>query len=602
MKKIKTVKIKNEDGSIGEESYFLSTDANIVNMENGYSVEDTIGDINIAQTGNISEQLNNKINTNDIVDNLNNEASNKPLSAKQGYELNLNKADKNLLYDKKEYYKKYIKVFQNENEQKYITYGNYINFGEPSEPPLLDTILNKGFDIIAHFYNDFGLKSTAMSPTQANGNWKWYDWRWNFKDKDSYDSSRVPLLGYYQGDNRRTLDWILYWLGQSGVNVLSIVNPNGITMENWENENSTNHWLYVLINQCKNISSFKILPWILGAHNKTQNDYNNSIDNFLNFVSSYPCHTHTYNYNNKKYLCCFTWDLEGIRGAFDNYSGKTNTINFLKNFTSEIQQLGYDGLCLLCRNPGTTIPMGIDYINDGLLLYKAYYSNIDDTLSTYEEYTNQEITDTTNTVLNIMTAMKSSPEHTSTWNIPGTTPELFQKVLNRNIQHMIKYNLPKMITIYNVSEWAEGGPGLIPNIKDGFGYLHAIAGCQTVLNDNIVVNDIILNTRENILSKTHDFITDKIQITSISANSSRIVEFTNLIGYFNYTYSKTDYIFLVGIETASELKGVTVTCDPNFGTGRIYCRINNATNTAYNDLTNTYVNLIIIKRNSFALS
>lgn len=69
MKKIKTVKIKNEDGSIGEESYFLSTDANIVNMNNGYSVEDTIGNINIEQKGNIANQLN---NLNNNINNLNN--------------------------------------------------------------------------------------------------------------------------------------------------------------------------------------------------------------------------------------------------------------------------------------------------------------------------------------------------------------------------------------------------------------------------------------------------------------------------------------------------------------------------------------------------
>ena len=33
---------------------------------------------------------------------------------------------------------------------------------------------------------------------------------------------------------------------------------------------------------------------------------------------------------------------------------------------------------------------------------------------------------------------------------------------------------PKMLTVYNVGEWAEGGPGLQPNQRDGFGYLQAI--------------------------------------------------------------------------------------------------------------------------------
>lgn len=34
--------------------------------------------------------------------------------------------------------------------------------------------------------------------------------------------------------------------------------------------------------------------------------------------------------------------------------------------------------------------------------------------------------------------------------------------------------MAKILTCYNVSEWAEGGPGLQPNRKDRFGYLDAL--------------------------------------------------------------------------------------------------------------------------------
>ena len=34
--------------------------------------------------------------------------------------------------------------------------------------------------------------------------------------------------------------------------------------------------------------------------------------------------------------------------------------------------------------------------------------------------------------------------------------------------------MKRIITLYNISEWAEGGPGLQPNVQDGFGYLEAI--------------------------------------------------------------------------------------------------------------------------------
>ena len=34
--------------------------------------------------------------------------------------------------------------------------------------------------------------------------------------------------------------------------------------------------------------------------------------------------------------------------------------------------------------------------------------------------------------------------------------------------------MPRLITCYNVAEWAEGGPGLQPNMQDRFGYLEAV--------------------------------------------------------------------------------------------------------------------------------
>lgn len=57
MNKIKTIKIKNEDGSISEESYTLSVDAKNVDMNNKKSVEETIGDIDVDKDGSVAEQL-----------------------------------------------------------------------------------------------------------------------------------------------------------------------------------------------------------------------------------------------------------------------------------------------------------------------------------------------------------------------------------------------------------------------------------------------------------------------------------------------------------------------------------------------------------------
>ena len=75
MNKIKTVKIKNPDGSISEETYTISIDAENVDMENGKDLQDTIGTINIDKDGNIASQLEN-LNTN--VDELNINIEKKP--------------------------------------------------------------------------------------------------------------------------------------------------------------------------------------------------------------------------------------------------------------------------------------------------------------------------------------------------------------------------------------------------------------------------------------------------------------------------------------------------------------------------------------------
>lgn len=119
MNKIKNIKIKNEDGSISEQSYPIAIDAKNVDMTNGYDVQEVIGDIDVNEDGSIADQLKNykdydsdiedlysnieylagadeeledemldllgtKINKNDIVDNLESTATNKVLSANQG--------------------------------------------------------------------------------------------------------------------------------------------------------------------------------------------------------------------------------------------------------------------------------------------------------------------------------------------------------------------------------------------------------------------------------------------------------------------------------------------------------------------------------------
>lgn len=122
MDKIKTVKIKNLDGSISENSYTICTDAQYVDMKNGYNVQNSIGDINVDADGNVSNQLKNKINISDIIDNLDSNNNNKVLSARQGKILNDS-------IEKKPFYYNNIQEMKNDNilykNSMAITLGYY---------------------------------------------------------------------------------------------------------------------------------------------------------------------------------------------------------------------------------------------------------------------------------------------------------------------------------------------------------------------------------------------------------------------------------------------------------------------------------------------
>lgn len=104
MNKVKTIKVKNEDGSVSEESYAIAADALNIDMVNGKNVQETIGTIDVDKDGNIAAQLNKKINKSDIIDNLDSSDNNKVLSAKQGKVLNEAVAAANSDIKKKIYY------------------------------------------------------------------------------------------------------------------------------------------------------------------------------------------------------------------------------------------------------------------------------------------------------------------------------------------------------------------------------------------------------------------------------------------------------------------------------------------------------------------
>lgn len=398
---------------------------------------------------------------------------------------------------------KEIGTTRNETQQTYA-YPTRIPNPVLPDAPSVKSIPNKGVDIIGHWYNDFGLEAVAASSYQA---WwyGWNDWRWNFTTNANYDPSRHPLLGWYQGDDSKTLDWQCYWLAEAGVNVVNIV--DAVDTNTWSNSTSKMYWQYVLFNQVKNFKSLKYITWL--KHTRTSAEItanadgvtvcNTQHDDAINNIISKYDNFYTYSYNGKKYPVTYTWDLEAMRGIYDNYNGNTNLRAHLKTLGASLQAKGFDGICLMARN----FTLGAvwtqshldDLENNGVILlssgYEEKYGTEVSYSNSFENYAKNCVFPTEKyKVLNVMTSATSQSPHPSGWNLQGNTPELFKTVLQRAVNHVSSHKNPKMITIYNIAEWAEGGAALQPNMKDGFGYLDAVKSVTANGKENIDLSKI----------------------------------------------------------------------------------------------------------------
>ena len=131
MNKIKTIKIKNQDDTLSEETYTIAADATNIDMKNKNNLQEVIGDINAKQEGSIEEQLKNKVDKNSIENSLDSSRTDKVLSAKQGKILGDT-------LNKKTYYCKTIAEMVADNKLKngdlVVTEGYYsVNDGGAAE-------------------------------------------------------------------------------------------------------------------------------------------------------------------------------------------------------------------------------------------------------------------------------------------------------------------------------------------------------------------------------------------------------------------------------------------------------------------------------------
>jgi hypothetical protein len=365
-------------------------------------------------------------------------------------------------------------------------FGEPIEFAQPPPaPPVVVPAagpLGRSVDLIAHWYNDFGKQATALRADQANGWWGWYDWQWNFDtntgdgvDDFSYDPSRYPLPGLYAGDDAPTLDWQCHWLAASGIRAVNL-GTAVFTSTGWESPTHPNHWMHQLFTA---VPTFRSLRYVLGLAFDGQADrVSAQFDEVVSAYASYPG-GYTHEHDGATYAVVFCWHLETLRRALDGDQGAARTRWLLRDLARRFRAIGYDGVCVLARWGGVLrSPPGPRARDAGLLIltadYEARYGSDEAYDHSYARYAATVHFPTRPRVVpNVVTAAESVHPHPSAWTLRGSTPELFEQALRRGVESASASG-QRMLTIYNVSEWAEAGPGLLPQRRDRFGYLEAV--------------------------------------------------------------------------------------------------------------------------------
>ena len=350
-------------------------------------------------------------------------------------------------------------------------------------------------DMIAYWYNDFGRECTRT----LRGGWiGWYYWTWNHhnadrtplmhmggKPADPYDPSRHPLLGYYYGDDPVVLDWQSYWLYEHGVNAVCLLGD----VDGWEDPNHGNHWMYQLFHNAPNFRNLRYViagpvPWANpngpSLADQLSGQYHAIIrGTYARFPNCYWVER-----DGRRYPALSFLGENALLSVFDPTGGITGTIAFYKTLAEWFRAIGFDGVSVLSVFPDSRLDnptVMTDLENAGVLRFHSSYvpNHIDPACfqgGTYEKLVNSYAPPADpHTILAIGNAVHTHTPHESGWVCPGNTPDLFEQFIGKAVDHLdANPDMQRIITCYNISEWAEGGAGLQPNVQDGFGYLEAI--------------------------------------------------------------------------------------------------------------------------------
>ena len=382
-----------------------------------------------------------------------------------------------------------IGLMQNHLEQQYTrgSSNDRSKDGNLVSPPLSHASYNTKADFLAYWYNDFGLTFTAKT-TNVRDYWiGWYDWRWNHhgceslgSGFDSYDPTRHPLLGWYHGDDPVVLDWICYWLREYGIGQVCTLTPV-IDTDNWSNPANQGNWMYQLLHNVPNAEGMKFCTEAYSSEYGTNYATLEALwtMTFNTVYRDHPERAYCYVKDNKRYPVVFLWDEQSIRFAID-YDRPFNPTEMVRLYTmaaNYFKDLGFDGVCFLAGLPYLTDNASVLATlnaNDVLWYATAYPTNCMGNGSTYGERVNNFVTLPSSSAYGVATAVNTHTPHPSKWVCPGNTPALFGSLVNKAVNAIYANNNPRLITCYNISEWAEGGTGLVPTVADRFGYLQAI--------------------------------------------------------------------------------------------------------------------------------
>lgn len=335
---------------------------------------------------------------------------------------------------------------------------------------------SSSIDVIAHWYNDFGLEATRLA--QGNkGALTWYSWSWAFRSRGkTYDASRHPFLGWYRGDDPAVLDWQCFWLTCYGIRVVNLAGV--IDFSAWESPSSLDYWKYVLFNKVHNFKNLNYLLWVptRGSLHDLERKWFGVIDAMQHYSNCYCIPTAA-----EKCPVVYVFEYAELVRSFGG--NLALLVHFFLKCLMYAKSKRFCGLVVFARNYDYSLDRFFGQLNSyGFYIFRAGYSEISgagrgDYIARIRSAFSLSAQ---NEVINIATAMVTSPPHPSGWTVFGSSPNNFERLFDLAVMSAkSRFFGKKIVQIYNVSEWAEGGPGLQPDHMYGFGYLQAVKNVLT---------------------------------------------------------------------------------------------------------------------------